>query len=113
MYSDASECLYPNGIPAISLGVKAISRVEDTGEWATVYNMRVADWHTYFVGAAEWGFSVWAHNAECVVLGVWMTTRVIPYAAKLNTALGSRGSRYARTINIANLMTWSVTKNIK
>jgi len=43
----------------------AISRVEDTGEWATVYNMRVADWHTYFVGAAEWGFSVWAHNATC------------------------------------------------
>ncbi len=33
----------------------AISQVEDTGEWATVYNMRVADWHTYFVGAAEWG----------------------------------------------------------
>ena len=27
--------------------------------------MRVADWHTYFVGAAEWGFNVWAHNAPC------------------------------------------------
>lgn len=24
--------------------------------------MRVADWHTYFVGCDEWGFSVWAHN---------------------------------------------------
>jgi len=22
----------------------------------------VADWHTYFVGCDEWGFSVWAHN---------------------------------------------------
>ena len=30
----------------------------------TVYNFRVANCHTYFVGCAEWGFSVWAHNAE-------------------------------------------------
>jgi hypothetical protein len=35
----------------------------DTGEFATVYNLRVADWHTYFVGAEEWGLNVWAHNA--------------------------------------------------
>jgi len=39
----------------------------DTGEWETVYNLRVADYHTYFVGSSEWGFSVWAHNA-CQVL---------------------------------------------
>jgi filamentous hemagglutinin len=30
---------------------------------ATVYNLRVAEYHTYFVGSLEWGFSVWAHNA--------------------------------------------------
>jgi hypothetical protein len=34
----------------------------DTGEWETVYNVRVADFRTYFVGYDEWGFSVWAHN---------------------------------------------------
>jgi len=28
-----------------------------------VYNLRIADYHTYFVGSREWGFSVWAHNA--------------------------------------------------
>jgi len=28
----------------------------------------VADWHTYFVGCDEWGFSVWAHNADCAIL---------------------------------------------
>ncbi len=39
-----------------------VEAVEDTGEWATVYNLRVADFHTYFVGCDEWGFSVWAHN---------------------------------------------------
>lgn len=35
----------------------------DTGEYETVYNLRIADFHTYFVGCGEWGFSVWAHNA--------------------------------------------------
>ena len=30
---------------------------------AAVYNLRVADYHTYFVGGESWGFSVWAHNA--------------------------------------------------
>jgi hypothetical protein len=39
----------------------------DTGEYERVYNLRVADHHTYFVGCQEWGFSVWAHNS-CVEL---------------------------------------------
>ena len=29
-----------------------------------VFNMPIADDHTYFVGSNEWGFSVWAHNAS-------------------------------------------------
>jgi hypothetical protein len=29
-----------------------------------VYNMRVAEYHTYFVGCEAWGFSVWAHNSD-------------------------------------------------
>ncbi|MEJ5277470.1 MAG: hypothetical protein WHU94_16335, partial [Thermogemmata sp.] len=28
-----------------------------------LYNLRVADYHTYFVGDAHWDFSVWAHNS--------------------------------------------------
>jgi len=43
----------------------AVEDLFDTGEYETVYNLRVADYHTYFVGGREWGFSVWAHNA-CV-----------------------------------------------
>jgi hypothetical protein len=27
-----------------------------------VYNVTVEDFHTYFVGRPEWGFSVWVHN---------------------------------------------------
>jgi hypothetical protein len=29
----------------------------------TVYNLRVAEYHTYFVGSRGWAFSLWAHNA--------------------------------------------------
>jgi Pretoxin HINT domain/Xanthomonas XOO_2897-like deaminase len=36
----------------------------EAGEYATVYNLRVSDWHTYFVGEDGWGFEVWAHNAD-------------------------------------------------
>ena len=33
-----------------------------TDNLETVYNMRVAEDHTYFVGSPLWGFTVWAHN---------------------------------------------------
>jgi len=39
-----------------------VEEVYDTGEYETVYNLRVADHHTYFVGEEAWGFAVWAHN---------------------------------------------------
>lgn len=41
-----------------------VEEVYDTGEFEPVYNLRVAHFHTYFVGCAEWGFSVWAHNTS-------------------------------------------------
>jgi len=40
-----------------------VERVHDTGETVPVYNLRIAEYHTYFVGSPEWEFSVWAHNA--------------------------------------------------
>src|SRR5262245_16417834 len=39
-----------------------VEKVEATQEFQTVYNLRIADFHTYFVGAPEWGWDVWAHN---------------------------------------------------
>lgn len=39
-----------------------ITSSEATGRFEPVYNFRVADTHTYFVGTPEWGFAVWAHN---------------------------------------------------
>ena len=41
----------------------AVEEVYDTGEWEPVYNLRVADHHTYFVGDETWGFALWAHNS--------------------------------------------------
>jgi hypothetical protein len=45
-----------------------VDALGDTLDVTTVYNIRVRDYHTYFVGCPEWGFSVWAHNADCAVL---------------------------------------------
>jgi hypothetical protein len=42
-----------------------VEAVRNLGEEAPVYNLRVADYHTYFVGRSKWGFSVWAHNTSC------------------------------------------------
>ncbi len=42
----------------------AIDRVDSTAEITTVYNLRVADHHTYFVGGDLWGWDVWVHNAS-------------------------------------------------
>jgi hypothetical protein len=41
-----------------------VESLRDTGSFERVYNFRVADTHTYFVGAPEWGFAVWVHNAR-------------------------------------------------
>lgn len=43
-----------------------LTKVEEviaTDRHETVYNVRVAEDHTYFVGDEDWGFSVWVHNA--------------------------------------------------
>ncbi|OWK41006.1 putative hemagglutinin-related protein [Fimbriiglobus ruber] len=47
----------------------AVEVSRDTGETEPVYNFRVADYHTYFVGCQEWKFSVWSHNSRCAVPG--------------------------------------------
>jgi hypothetical protein len=40
-----------------------VEKLVATSAYEKVYNLRVAVFHTYFVGGADWGFSVWAHNA--------------------------------------------------
>ena len=38
---------------------KEVEKTVPTGESETVFNFRVADHHTYFVGSKSWGFAVW------------------------------------------------------
>lgn len=41
-----------------------IESISQLNEITAVYNLRVADHHTYFVGGALWGWDVWVHNAS-------------------------------------------------
>ena len=41
-----------------------LESMESTREEAAVYNLRIEEYHTYFVGTPEWGFSVWSHNTS-------------------------------------------------
>jgi hypothetical protein len=44
----------------------AIDAIRVTDRLITVYNLRVADFHTYFVGGKLWQFDAWVHNASYV-----------------------------------------------
>ncbi len=43
--------------------LSTVEAIRSTDQVVTVYNMRIADHHTYFVGGNDWGWNVWAHNA--------------------------------------------------
>ncbi len=61
----------------------AVEGVWDSGETVRVYNLQIAEYHTYFVGTSEWGFSVWAHNASAVCNGNSLLSKKITYLYKL------------------------------
>ncbi len=62
----------------------AVEYVRDMKEEATVYNLRISDYHTYFVGSREWDFSIWAHNADYA-----SASRLIGVTDSQAAALGS------------------------
>lgn len=71
-----------------------VGGVNDTGEVLTVYNLRISDYHTYFVGSREWGFSVWAHNANYEVVhhgGGWYRIRNTTTGEFVNGSIDSAG----------------------
>lgn len=35
--------------------------------------LRVADYHTYFVGGGDWNDGIWAHNAACIDIALGLT----------------------------------------
>jgi hypothetical protein len=83
----------------------SVEEVFDTQEWEPVYNLRVADHHTYFVGNEHWGFAAWAHNAVCVAVdrddSNWNERQVAGhwvYGTAQNTT-GSPDDAHAAAIN--------------
>ncbi|MCA9145545.1 MAG: Hint domain-containing protein [Planctomycetaceae bacterium] len=51
-----------DGLIGHDLQRTAVDKVVLTERKETVYNMRISDDHTYFVGHEDWGFTVWVHN---------------------------------------------------
>jgi hypothetical protein len=41
-----------------------VTALRSTGRLEKLYNLRVADYHTYCVGDQGWALNVWAHNAD-------------------------------------------------
>ncbi len=72
-----------------------IDAIHSTLQIATVYNLRVADYHTYFVGCDEWGWSVWAHN-QCTYKDVLKAVKEEAPATRLGK---TNAQKIARAIN--------------
>lgn len=69
-----------------------LEAAHNTGRVETVYNLRIADWHTYFVGSGEWGFGVWVHNAyyQRVPLSNDLAQQALEYRKSLANPLTGR-----------------------
>ena len=79
----------------------------DTGIYQPVYNVRVAEHHTYFVGSREWGFSVWAHNT-CVYTSTDPITGKVNYVGitdnpAARTAAHARAGLGVRPVSVPGL----------
>jgi Pretoxin HINT domain len=61
-WTAASELTSEDRILTATGDWKPVEEVFPTGELETVYNVRVAEHHTYFVGEEDWGWAAWAHN---------------------------------------------------
>src|SRR5262249_11937433 len=78
-------------------GWVGIEEVFDTGCYETVYNLRVADWHTYFVGDEGWGRAVWAHNQYIAhKKGNPASNRTVFPTGSYRDVKGDSGSTYNR-----------------
>jgi hypothetical protein len=84
-----------------------VENVLDTGKYERVYNLRVADYHTYFIGSQNWGFSVWAHNVYRLngdddalnglsILSAERADRSFQYTGAYLVARGDRHHPFAR-----------------
>jgi len=52
-------------------GSLTIDAIRVTDRLIIVYNLRVADFHTYFVGGKLWEFDAWVQDANCAPPLTW------------------------------------------
>src|SRR6266404_1401581 len=95
-----------------------VQQVAQTLVRERVYNLRVAEFNTYFVGCDEWGFSVWAHN-QCVYHGTSKEMALDIVANGLNVAkwnaaqkeLGGGDEKgFSVSTKIATATAWAATR---
>ncbi len=94
-----------------------IASVCSTDAVATVYNLRVANHHTYFVGGTIWGWDVWVHNADYVVpkgSPLFPNSKQIEYGDGLSTIAKERrtagGIRSGANVAVYEYLQDGVTK---
>jgi hypothetical protein len=66
-FSHSLKVCHPFAVPEplANLFLQSVQEIIETSQIATVYNLRIGDYHTYFVGSREWGFAIWAPNVDC------------------------------------------------
>jgi hypothetical protein len=97
-----------------------VEEVIDNGEESVVYNVRVSNYGTYFVGDVEWGFSVWAHNAcsravaEAIEQGIVNVQRTrapqIHHIASVTSRLTPRFREMFRRAGLSLESAWNKTR---
>lgn len=86
-----------------------VESIRDLDTHGTVYNLRVAEYHTYFVGREAWGFAVWVHNGydvdEAIELGQMSVKRLRPdiQVHHIATRDGEWGQQFHRLFAPAGL----------
>jgi hypothetical protein len=84
-----------------------IESITSLNEITTVYNLRVADHHTYFVGGALWGWDVWVHNAY-----KFTSNSDVSGALGNNMAGSERGGQMMRSLGFeaAHVVPWDLER---
>ena len=63
-WTTARELTEGDRLATESTSVVTLSEVAFENEYVPLYNLSVADYHTYFVGEDDWSAAVWAHNSN-------------------------------------------------
>ena len=86
----------------------AVESVSTTERTTQVYNLRVSEDHTYFVGDENWGFSVWVHNVYKVQKAAGNKWNIIDLDNPGELVrTGLRSKEYAQSLIDSEFVDWS------